>query len=301
MPNGMSAMMHWLEESSYREHDDATDIDGRMDALARDLGLDYFSYLVLNPPHNTAFEIERTFRTSYPDEWIGRYMALRYFEVDPVADLAKRMSRPFYWGQGRFLRRFKKPQRRVFDEAKSFDITYGLAIPVRGPEGELAVFNVVSSNKLHLFEVTREEHSRLFSAAFDTHDLVMKEQAEAQLSGLETVELSIRERECLSWTLEGKTAEDIAVILGLSVSTVNHHASTATRKLDGLNKHHAAVKALRNGLIHYGVASIHDRMSTLCQYSPHAEIRRAGNFTPRMDFELDDFHPISTRSFPSGF
>ncbi|MEX3010305.1 autoinducer binding domain-containing protein [Hoeflea sp. TYP-13] len=243
-------MMNWLEESSYREQDEAADINGRMDTFARSLGLEYFSYLVLSPPRNVAFEIDRTLNTSYPDEWIERYMALRYFEVDPVADLAKRMTRPFYWGQGRFLRRFKKPQRRVFDEAKSFDITYGLAIPVRGPDGELGVFNVISSNKQHLFDVTRQEHSRLFSAAFDTHELVMKEQLKRQEHLDAAIELSIRERECLSWTLEGKTAEDIAVILGLSVSTVNHHASTATHKMNGLNKHHAAVKALRRGLIH---------------------------------------------------
>ena len=49
---GVGTMMNWLEESSYCEQDDAADINGRMDAFARGLGLEYFSYLVLSPPRN---------------------------------------------------------------------------------------------------------------------------------------------------------------------------------------------------------------------------------------------------------
>lgn len=242
-------MTPWLTESDYHSNDGGAHIHTRMGGMVDDLGLDHYSFLVLRPPRSKPFEIGDTFRTSYPDAWINRYMALRYFEVDPVATLALKTIRPFYWGQGRFLRGFKKPQRLVFDEAREFRITYGLSIPVRGTDGELSVFTVVSSDKRHLHDVTRGAHSRIFAAAFDTHDRVLQDMAERQGGAEGTVTLSIRERECLAWTLEGKTAGEIATILNLSVSTVNHHASSASRKLGSLNKHHAAVKALRNGLI----------------------------------------------------
>ena len=57
------------------------------------------------------------------------------------------------------------------------------------------------------------------------------------------------ELECLLWTAEGKTAEEVASILGLSVFTVNRYVSVAVRKLNCVNKHHAAIRALRGGLI----------------------------------------------------
>ncbi|CAN0595080.1 unnamed protein product, partial [Laminaria digitata] len=184
-----------------------------------------------------------TLPSSYPDESVKRYMSRRYFQLDPVCALAMDATRPFYWGQGRFLRPFRKQQRRVFDEARDFRITHGLTIPIRGARGELGVFSVVSSDKRHLADVTRGEHARLFEAAFDTHDIMMADQTAQQGTKAEPIRLSTREKECLLWTLEGKTASDIATILGLSVSTVNHHASTASQKLGSSNKHHAAVQA----------------------------------------------------------
>ena len=87
------------------------------------------------------------------------------------------------------------------------------------------------------------------SMAYDTHDLMMKSQRLKLAQGQEVVELSARERECLAWTLEGKTAREIANIIGLSVDTVNHYAQTSTLKLGGSNKYHAAVKALRAGIL----------------------------------------------------
>ena len=240
-------MTPWLAQSDYRPDDTDTDIDLRMRAMVDDLGLEHFSFIVLTPPHDHPFQIVNTLQTSYPEEWRGRYMAKRYFELDPVTALARETGRPFLWGQGRFLRGFKKPQRQVFDEAHVFQISYGLGIPVRGADGSVSVFNVVSSDKRHLHDVTRGAFGRVSAAAFDTHDVAVK----AQVGRAETdaVHLSVRERECLAWTLEGKTAGEIATILGLSVSTVNHHALTASRKLGSLNKHHAAVKALRSGLL----------------------------------------------------
>ncbi len=242
-------MTPWVAESDYRPEDADTDINRRMRAMIDDLGLEHYSFIVLTPPRDHAFQIVTTLQTSYPEEWRGRYMAKRYFELDPVTALARETGRPFLWGQGRFLRSFKKPQRLVFDEARVFHITYGLGIPVRGADGSVSVFNVVSSDKRHLHDVTRGAYRRVSAAAFDTHDIAVKAQIDRDNIDADAIELSIRERECLAWTLEGKTAGEIATILSLSVSTVNHHALTASRKLGSLNKHHAAVKALRRGLL----------------------------------------------------
>lgn len=236
-----------VQSSEYEPHAGLDTVQPCMTKLVRDLGLEHFSFIFLSGQGNS--QPASTLYTSYPDEWVERYTRNKYWNVDPVADMARRTIRPYFWGKGPFLNKFAKQQRLVFEEADAFNIKFGLTIPIRGTAGELSVFNVVSSNKNYLEEVVQNVTGRLFSAAFDTHELVLAQSETGTARNGAPIVLSTRERECLSWTLEGKTAGEIATILGISVSTVNQHASSASNKLGSLNKHHAAVQALRLNLI----------------------------------------------------
>lgn len=68
-------------------------------------------------------------------------------------------------------------------------------------------------------------------------------------SGEKEKPLSDKELECLRWVSVGKTAWETAAILGRSQRTVEFHLFNATRKLSANNKIHAAIIAVRNGLI----------------------------------------------------
>jgi|GEM_PF-2557606 DNA-binding CsgD family transcriptional regulator len=61
--------------------------------------------------------------------------------------------------------------------------------------------------------------------------------------------ITAREQSCLAWTAEGKTSDEIGIILDLSPHTVNHYLGSAARKLGATNRMHAVAKALRMGLI----------------------------------------------------
>lgn len=61
--------------------------------------------------------------------------------------------------------------------------------------------------------------------------------------------LSERERECLRWVAEGKTTEDIALILGVSGNTVNKYIVSSIQKLSAGNRTMAVAMAIRTGLI----------------------------------------------------
>ncbi|HIP22877.1 MAG TPA: hypothetical protein EYG79_04685 [Rhodobacteraceae bacterium] len=241
--------MPWLQSSRYETGDTALDIPMRVGAFLDEIQLDYFSFVLLRPPSDLKFECLETLNTNYPNEWLNRYQSNRYLDLDPVAALARGTNRPFYWNHGRFLRPFRKSQRRVFNEAREFQILNGLSIPVHSPKGEIGIFNLVAKNKVQLREATEGAQEQIMSLAYDTHDLVMKSQRLKFEQNQTVVDLSARERECLAWTLEGKTAREIAEIIGLSVDTVNHYAQTSTLKLGGSNKYHAAVKALRAGIL----------------------------------------------------
>lgn len=63
------------------------------------------------------------------------------------------------------------------------------------------------------------------------------------------VRLSPRELEALRWTMAGKTAWEVGVILGISEQTVVRHLGHAAQKLGCVNKVQAVVRALQLGLI----------------------------------------------------
>jgi len=61
--------------------------------------------------------------------------------------------------------------------------------------------------------------------------------------------LTKREVEILRWTAQGKSSEEIANLLHLSVNTINYHIKKSIAKLDAPNKTAAAVKAAVLGLL----------------------------------------------------
>ena len=241
-------MSSWLRHGYFEPDDSVAELSARLNGLVDGLALDYFSFGLVRPPDDGRSDYKIPGFASYPQEWVDRYLQRGYFQLDPVVDAAARSSFPFYWGDDRFLRAFGNRQRLVIEEARDFGIANGLAIPIRCARGAVGVFSVVASDAKRLSEATRCEHERLFAAAFDTHDFVVNHWLTAATEEPDPG-LTVRERECLLWTIEGKTAEDVGAILGLSVFTVNRHVSSAARKLGCLNKYHAAFRAFRMGLI----------------------------------------------------
>lgn len=61
--------------------------------------------------------------------------------------------------------------------------------------------------------------------------------------------LSERERECLHWVAEGKTAGEVAMILGVTANTVNSYLNHAIRKVGASNRAMAIATAIRGGVI----------------------------------------------------
>ncbi len=62
-------------------------------------------------------------------------------------------------------------------------------------------------------------------------------------------ELTDREIECLYWIAEGKTSDDIAVILGISRNTINNYITSVMRKTGTRTRSEAIASAVRNNLV----------------------------------------------------
>lgn len=64
------------------------------------------------------------------------------------------------------------------------------------------------------------------------------------MSGFTQIEL-----DTLQWLAEGKCQEDIAIIRGVSLSTVHGQLQRIRVKMDALNSAHCVAIAMRNNLI----------------------------------------------------
>ncbi len=136
----------------------------------------------------------------------------------------------------------------------------------RRPAGKAAAIDVSEGFERTLaFAIRNHDHQRLiFAFSGRRRPLDESEIATLYLSCLTLVDdglghlrrpslptepLSGRELDCLRWAAEGKSSDEIAVILDISAHTVVSYLKNALRKLDAVNRMQAIARACRLGLI----------------------------------------------------
>jgi LuxR family quorum-sensing system transcriptional regulator SinR len=185
---------------------------------------------------------------TYSSQWIQHYRTQGYAEIDPVKIIGARSIAPIDWAK---LPRTDKKARRLFAEAKDAGVgAQGLTIPVRGPSNGLwALFNVTSNDSpaewiARRFDLTRD----IVHVAHYVHQRVCAlHLVDETLPDLDT--LTKRETEALEWSAEGKSINDISILMRISAQTVKAHLDSARYKLHALNPVHAVTKALQAGII----------------------------------------------------
>lgn len=182
---------------------------------------------------------------TYSDEWVERYKAERFVDVDPAIQTGLRRMLPIDWDE--FDRREGRV-RRLFGEAGEFGLgRHGISLPVHGRRGDRALVSITSDVLDRDWEHLRLNYMRDFQLlALHMHQAILRLEGG---QGPERVALSPRERECLQWTAEGKTNWECAMILGLTERTVRFYLESARHKLGAVNTTHAVNRAGRANLI----------------------------------------------------
>lgn len=165
---------------------------------------------------------------------------------DPVMQHCKTKSVPIIWDQSTYV---NSGQGDLWEHQARFGYRYGITLALHMPEGKHFVLGVDRDQPLPKDpgEVTRMVASlQLF--AVHAQEAALRVMAPSQsVAGLPS--LTPRELETLRWTMEGKTAWEVANLLGISERTAVLHANNAMHKLGCVNKHQAVLKALKLGLI----------------------------------------------------
>ncbi|MBK8039474.1 MAG: FHA domain-containing protein [Verrucomicrobiaceae bacterium] len=103
------------------------------------------------------------------------------------------------------------------------------------PEG--AALELLEADRRVIVTLCRRREGRCFL-------LVREESVQAHAARLQALGLSAREAEVMLWITEGKTNPEIALILAVTVHTVNRHVEHIFKKLDVDNRQRAIVTVL---------------------------------------------------------
>ena len=178
-----------------------------------------------------------------PPRHVGYFSDKRNARRDPVMRYTRRNSLPLIWGQENYV---ENDCMDKWEHQAEYGYASGIVVAAHLP-GDRHVALGFDSCRPYRRKV--EQTERLLADfmlvaiyAVDASLSILHKQPEPTDSPL-----TARERECLKWTIDGKTAWEIGKILSISERTAAQHLGTATRKADAATKHQAARKAERLG------------------------------------------------------
>jgi len=214
--------------------------------ICKDHGFDRFIYGARIP---TSFvKPYFIFISGYPREWREHYTARNYMVVDPTVQYCSQNITPMIWDDG-LLQSESTEIRRFMSEARDFGINCGVSFPVHTAQGDFAMLSFASEKLENPAGCCIQRVlplGQLFTAYL--HEAVRRI-FDSDALALAKVELTQREKECLLWATEGKTAWETSQILDISERTVTFHLQNVQGKLGVNNRQQAVARAVSLGII----------------------------------------------------
>lgn len=252
--------MQDLVDSFTGKLDAARDVDGCLDALlesVQELGFTSVIYDFAPVPRSPdgMMIVPNILRIrNVPASFVELWCRDGYYGIDPVQQICLDCSIPFVWSHfsndhsilERPLRREHQP---VVSYLKDTRLTCGATVPIHMADGALATVTAIRiDSERDFLGDARLRLGTLSMLAQHLHGAVYG-RLDRRSRRSAAVRLTDREIECLRWAAEGKTAQDIAVILDRSLATVCLHLSNAARKLDAANRAQAIARAAHYRLL----------------------------------------------------
>ncbi len=183
---------------------------------------------------------------TYSVAWQERYIDQNYLRIDPVVIGCYQRFHPVDWKQ---LDWSSKAARAFQMEAIEFGIgNQGYSIPIRGPNGQFALFTINHSCDDDIWAGFTERHRReLILIAYYLNEKAL--QLEPNRTPEVSQSLSPREVDAMTLLAIGYNRAQVADRLSISEHTLRVYIESARFKLGALNTTHAVARALSRGLI----------------------------------------------------
>ena len=183
---------------------------------------------------------------TYPVAWQERYIAQNYLRIDPVILGCYQRFHPANWKQ---LDWSSKAARAFQKEAIEYGLgTQGYSIPIRGPNGQFALFTLNHTCDDDVWDAFTERyrHELILIAYFLNDKALELEPGRLPDRGQA---LSPREVDAMTLLAIGYSRAQVADQLSISEHTLRVYIESARFKLGALNTTHAVARALSRGLI----------------------------------------------------
>lgn len=220
--------------------DEVMGLARQIDRLGQEAGLPYIAVSadISDPSPMTGDDgrplAESVFRWLKPGfvYWKDRSFALR----PGLLSVVRICGEPFYYSGGRMagwrnIRALDDVNRQLDPAAyASHGIAGAITCPVHSPMGTIGAVVWATGD-------AGTDIARIFSASAERmHILALKfvsayRDARQSAAPVDPVEFTRREMQCLKWAAAGKTDNEIATIMGVSVPTIRFHLTNASRKL----------------------------------------------------------------------
>ena len=186
--------------------------------------------------------------TTYSQEWIEYYESNRLYLIDPVVLNAFTRFNPYSWKQ----LDWNTPKTRKFlAEAIQKGVgNQGLSFPVRGPNGELALFSVSHRADDDAWqEFIDKWRADLLLVGHFIHEAARRIVLAKEVQDAEYIVLSPREIDALTMLGLGLNRATVAENLQISEHTLRAYIESSRQKLGASNTTHAVATAMTRGLI----------------------------------------------------
>lgn len=184
------------------------------------------------------------------EEWKQTYVNKEYWKIDTRIITARKQVVPFRWSELIYRSDF-------ISNHLMMGLWDGMTVPVHGPNHFFGFlhFTFCAEQKkiaswlqyIQPFIVCLAQHITEAKSGLIQKGLLSpllynpRKEVSVVLTG--------QQRKCLVWVAEGKSTEEIALILGISVSTVNKHLDTVAKILNTNSRAHTVAKAVDGKLI----------------------------------------------------
>ena len=224
-------------------HDELSATLGQMCELIK---FDFF-LLALSTPHSIT-QVETLVLDSFPVTWRRHYNVVGLGHFEAIVQYSQKEYLPVIWDDLLHHKKCQRSYRGIMNNIKNHGIKNGFSIPIHGIQGKFGIISFATSSIC-------KSPTPLYTDAIPLVQLIIPSLQDALQrinlghSEVKPHKLTKRERECLTWAAEGKSAWEISKIISCSERTVIFHLSNSISKLDATNRYQAISKALITGVI----------------------------------------------------
>ncbi|CAX58651.1 MULTISPECIES: helix-turn-helix transcriptional regulator [Erwiniaceae] len=209
-----------------------------------------YAYAIMSKRNPADFSI-----ISNRQEWFKVYIENNFQFIDPVLITALYRMTPFSWDENLMLNKGVKVP-KLFDMARNHDIINGYTFVLHDHNNNLVVLSIMLDKHCddNIEELIQLNKDKLQMLLITTHEkltqLYQEQSRKADFEEMNTRELfTSRENEIIYWASVGKSYQEIALILGIKLTTVKYHIGNAVKKLGVTNAKHAIRLGIELNLI----------------------------------------------------